>query len=212
MRLALLRGPDLVSAPGRPPRGLSARRGCLGPLQQEPWLFVPPKKTFVLPHGQGIKQVPDLKRDTRTFSSRRIAPAPGYPSEPVGNPLLAGIGPGSWAERSDKPDVTAHGDARIVPLRVAEGFGRRRLPWIRAVLPFSAATSRRPAPSRDLGRPCRTPDPLLRVELAGGARSVLLPNNFVVFQTAAAMSGISMCMPSPPPSLPMSRQRPVPNS
>ena len=36
-----------------------------------------------------IKQVPDFKRDERTFSSRRIAPAPGYPIEPVGNPLLA---------------------------------------------------------------------------------------------------------------------------
>ena len=51
-----------------------------GRYNKSPWLFVPPKKTFVLPHGQGIKQVPDLKRDTRTFSSRRIAPAPGLDS------------------------------------------------------------------------------------------------------------------------------------
>ncbi len=65
-----------------------------GRYNKSPWLFVPPKKTFLLPHGQGIKQVPDFKRDERTFSSRRIAPAPGYPIEPVGNPLLAGIGPG----------------------------------------------------------------------------------------------------------------------
>ena len=61
-----------------------------GRYNKSPWLFVPPKKTFLLPHGQGIKQVPDFKRDERTFSSRRIAPAPGYPIEPVGNPLLAG--------------------------------------------------------------------------------------------------------------------------
>lgn len=34
-----------------------------GAYNKSPWLFVPDKKTFVLPHGQGTKEVPDLKRD-----------------------------------------------------------------------------------------------------------------------------------------------------
>lgn len=46
----------------------------------------------------------------------------GAPLEPIGNPLSAGIGPGAWAERSDKPDLTIKGLPRIVPMRVATDF------------------------------------------------------------------------------------------
>lgn len=164
--------------------GYPLEEDVTGRYNKSPWLFVPPKKTFVLPHGQGIKQVPDLKRDTRTFSSRRIAPAPGYPSEPVGNPLLAGIGPGSWAERSDKPDVTAHGDARIVPLRVAEGFGLAEGAMDPRGLAVVGCDKQVAGTVKDVW--VDRAEHLIRyyeVELAGGTRSVLLPNNFVVFGT-----------------------------
>jgi photosynthetic reaction center H subunit len=46
----------------------------------------------------------------------------GAPLEPIGNPLTAGIGPGAWADRSDKPDLTMKGTPRIVPMRVATDF------------------------------------------------------------------------------------------
>jgi photosynthetic reaction center H subunit len=46
----------------------------------------------------------------------------GAPLEPVGNPLAAGIGPGAWAERADRPDLTIKGAHRIVPMRVATDF------------------------------------------------------------------------------------------
>jgi photosynthetic reaction center H subunit len=36
--------------------------------------------------------------------------------------MTAGVGPGSYAERAKVPDLTAHGDPRIVPLRVAQDF------------------------------------------------------------------------------------------
>ncbi len=91
--------------------------------------------------------MPDFVRDTRPLSARRIAKAPGSPIEPVGNPLLAGVGPGSWAERAERPDMTAHGDARIVPLRVAEGFGIAEGRRIRAALRSSAVTGAMPARS-----------------------------------------------------------------
>ena len=38
------------------------------------------------------------------------------------NPLLAGVGPGAWADRADVPDRTAHGAAKIVPLRADPSF------------------------------------------------------------------------------------------
>lgn len=46
----------------------------------------------------------------------------GSPLEPIGNPLTAGIGPGAWADRADKPDLTIKGTPRIVPMRVATDF------------------------------------------------------------------------------------------
>lgn len=33
-----------------------------------------------------------------------------------------GFGPGAYADRADVPDVTAHGEPKIVPLRAAPGF------------------------------------------------------------------------------------------
>jgi photosynthetic reaction center H subunit len=40
----------------------------------------------------------------------------------VGDPLLAGVGPGAWAARADIPDMH-EGHAKIVPLRVAADHG-----------------------------------------------------------------------------------------
>jgi photosynthetic reaction center H subunit len=44
------------------------------------------------------------------------------PIEPTGNKLLSGLGPAAWAERSDQPDLTLHGAAKIVPMRIAPEF------------------------------------------------------------------------------------------
>ena len=93
-----------------------------GGHSKDPWLFVPPAKTFALPHGQGTVSVPDLKRDERPILAERIASFPGAPLVPTGNPLVDGVGPGSWAERADIADVTAEGRPRIVPMRAAEDF------------------------------------------------------------------------------------------
>jgi photosynthetic reaction center H subunit len=36
--------------------------------------------------------------------------------------MLAGVGPGSYALRADKPDLTHSGEPRIVPMSVAKHF------------------------------------------------------------------------------------------
>ncbi|KPF43462.1 photosynthetic reaction center subunit H [Rhizobium sp. AAP43] len=166
--------------------GYPLEEDVTGRYNKSPWLFVPPKKTFVLPHGQGLKQVPDFQRDERSFASRRIAPAPGYPSEPVGNPLLAGIGPGSWAERADRPDVTAHGDARIVPLRVADGFSVVPSAVDPRGLSVLGCDRQVAGIVKDIW--VDRAEHLVRyyevdLPLADGLRTILLPNNFVVFGT-----------------------------
>ena len=67
---------------------------------------------------------PNGKRDsdTREFALKRTAQFPGAPRRPTGNPLKDGVGPASWAERADEPDITMEGENRIVPLRVATDF------------------------------------------------------------------------------------------
>jgi photosynthetic reaction center H subunit len=78
---------------------------------------VPSPKTYKLAHG-GEVQAPRAETE-REIAARPTAGHPGAPLEPTGNPMLDGVGPASYALRSDTPDLTVHGDPRIVPLRVA---------------------------------------------------------------------------------------------
>ncbi|WP_420333169.1 photosynthetic reaction center subunit H [Roseibium sp.] len=154
-----------------------------GKYSKDPWLFVPDKKTFVLPHGQGVKKVPDLKRDERPLNAKKTAKGPGYPLVPEGNPLLAGVGPGSWAERSDTPDLTAHGDARIVPMRSAEGFDIAEGETNPIGLKVIGCDGKAAGIVKDVW--VDRAEYLIRyyeIEVEGGSASTLLPNNFVVIK------------------------------
>ena len=84
-------------------------------------LFTALPKTFALPAG-GTLTVPNQNRDRRTLAARRTSVTPGSPLVPTGNPLADGVGPAAYAERAKVPDLTAHGDLKIVPLRVATSF------------------------------------------------------------------------------------------
>lgn len=55
----------------------------------------------------------------------KAVPADGYngsPIIPTGNPMVDGVGPAAWAERADKPDLTVHGKAKIVPMSKTPGY------------------------------------------------------------------------------------------
>lgn len=84
-------------------------------------LFAAQPKTFRLAGG-GTYTAPNATRDRRELSAKRTSRAPGSPLQPIGNPMLAGVGPGAYAERSKTPDLTAHGAPVIQPMRVATGF------------------------------------------------------------------------------------------
>ncbi|MCB1519042.1 MAG: photosynthetic reaction center subunit H [Hyphomicrobiaceae bacterium] len=84
-------------------------------------IFIPPPKVFRLPHG-GEVSAPSGKYDDREPHARKVAPWPGAPLEPIGDPMLAGVGPGSFAERQDAPDKMIDGSPRIKPMRAAPGF------------------------------------------------------------------------------------------
>jgi photosynthetic reaction center H subunit len=79
---------------------------------------IPKPKTFKLRTGDTVVK-PDFRRETRALRATPVAGYPGAPLVPTGNPMLDGVGPGSWAERATVPDITYDGRPKIVPLRVA---------------------------------------------------------------------------------------------
>ncbi|MET0445649.1 MAG: photosynthetic reaction center subunit H [Pseudorhodoplanes sp.] len=82
----------------------------------------PSPKIFRLAHGHGTVSAPGPRAEPALNNARPVAPWPGAPLEPTGNPMLDAIGPGAYALRSETPDLTVDGDVKIVPMRVATTF------------------------------------------------------------------------------------------
>jgi photosynthetic reaction center H subunit len=85
-------------------------------------IWIPRPKTFRRSDGREVS-VPNFRADTRPVNATKTEPWPGAPLQPNGDPMLAGVGPGSYAERADETYKTADGHDLIVPLRVASNYG-----------------------------------------------------------------------------------------
>jgi len=83
----------------------------------EGWPPVPEPVAFKTEDGHTYLS-PDLNRPDGQYSGQPTHGWNGAPLEPVGDPLLAGVGPGAWAMRADVPDME-HGQPKIVPMRIA---------------------------------------------------------------------------------------------
>ncbi len=81
---------------------------------------MPDPKTYLLRDGH-TATLPNHKNDRRDVAVAPIARWPGAPVEPTGNPMLDGVGPGSYADREDVPELNIDNVPCIVPLRIAEG-------------------------------------------------------------------------------------------
>ncbi len=93
--------------------------------KQEGWPPVPAPVTFKTMDGH-THLSPDLNRPDGQYQGTPTHGWNGAPLEPVGDPLLAGVGPGAWAMRADVPDADLHGQPKIVPLRVSPDHGVAR--------------------------------------------------------------------------------------
>lgn len=76
----------------------------------------PKPKVFQLAHG-GTQTAPSKEEAAGPIAARPAAPYPGAPLIPTGDPLVDGVGPASYANRSDTPDLTFYGENRVVPMR-----------------------------------------------------------------------------------------------
>ncbi len=86
---------------------------------------IPKPKTFLLQHGETrVVPSPAAKQSLSGAepAAQPIGGWPGAPLQPTGNPMLDCVGPGSYANRADVPDVTVDGFPKIVPMRVATDF------------------------------------------------------------------------------------------
>jgi photosynthetic reaction center H subunit len=84
--------------------------------------FAPLKpKVYKTEHGDML--VPNRQKGEPKVSAELMLGGFGSPWRPTGDPMLAGVGAGAYALRADVPDMMFEGGPKIVPLRVAKGYG-----------------------------------------------------------------------------------------
>ena len=82
---------------------------------------MPTPKVYKLADGTSVLS-PSGKVSPQKLHARPTTRFNGAPLEPTGNPMLDGVGPGAYADRADKPELTTHGQPLLAPLRVARNF------------------------------------------------------------------------------------------
>lgn len=150
-------------------------------VQVQGFPAMPAPKTFRLAHG-GSVTVPSTTPDRRTLNASPVEAWPGAPLRPTGNPMLEGVGPAAYAERSDQPDLTFEGHLRIVPLRVATDHTvESRDPDPRG-MPVLGADGVVGGTVADVWVDRAEPQiRYLEVAIGGGTRTVLLPYGFAKY-------------------------------
>ena len=84
----------------------------------------PPKpKEYLMPHGQGSRWAPHEElSQSEVQGTTATAKWDGSPLAPTGDPMRDAVGPASYANRDDLPDLTIEGKPKVVPMRVASEF------------------------------------------------------------------------------------------
>jgi photosynthetic reaction center H subunit len=86
------------------------------------WFGTPQVKTFRLADGTTMSAPHARDMNPAPLKAETMKGGPGSPIMPTGNPMLDSIGPGSYTNRRDIPDVTWEGHPRIAPMRAASNF------------------------------------------------------------------------------------------
>lgn len=144
---------------------------------------VPEPKIYQLADGKSMT-MPDRSKKEPPLNARSTAASPGSPIEPIGDPMLAAVGPGAYAMRADVPDMDWHGAPLLRPLRVVSEYSVARQDVDPRGLPVMGGDGKPGGVVRDLWLDsCEMVFRYLEVEVAGkGAnaptRRVLLPVPF----------------------------------
>jgi photosynthetic reaction center H subunit len=86
------------------------------------FMGIPKPKVFLLANGEA-RMAPRDETSIPVTNARPVAGWPGAPLHPIGDPMLAAVGPGAYAMRRDVPDAMFGSDApKTVPLRADPSF------------------------------------------------------------------------------------------
>jgi len=86
-------------------------------------LDLPAPKSFLLADGSTVYAPHGRDAVPAALSAEAVGLYPGAPLDPIGNPMLAGVGPGSYANRLDLAERMTTGETVLVPLRRAPELG-----------------------------------------------------------------------------------------
>lgn len=91
-------------------------------VQVQGWPAIPSPKVFRMQHGDDVL-APGDRGDKRPIALAPHEPWFGAAWNPTGDPMRDGVGPASYAERADVPDMTFDEEVpKIVPLRADPSF------------------------------------------------------------------------------------------
>lgn len=83
----------------------------------------PPPKKFLLMNGQGTREAPHAELPPGAIAGTTTRNLwNGSPLTPTGDPMRDGVGPASYANRENVPDLTIEGTPKIVPMRLTNDF------------------------------------------------------------------------------------------
>ncbi len=139
---------------------------------------IPDPKTYKLAHG-GEFSAPNNIKSPQTLAAEPSHRWAGAPLVPTGNPMLDGVGPGAWADRADRPDVTYEGTPKLVPMRTLLDYSVTKGDTDPRGLFVVGADSVAGGKVVDLW--VDVAESLFRyleIELVGSGRHVLVPMNF----------------------------------
>ena len=94
-----------------------------GSIKVQGFPAMPKPKSYRLPHGGSVLKPNPVKQAEPAILAVPTELWPGAPLTPTGNPMRDGVGPAAYATRADLPDLNLEGEAKILPLRAATGFG-----------------------------------------------------------------------------------------
>jgi len=142
------------------------------------WPPIPKDKTYLLRDGRTVV-TPRVEAPEGPLRARPLGPWPGAPLVPEGDPMTAGVGPGSYTQRPDIPDRTVDGLPRLVPLRDAPVLRVAGKDGDPRGLPVHGADGRLAGTVRDLWvDQAEMLFRYLEVEVDASGRRALLPINF----------------------------------
>lgn len=139
---------------------------------------IPAPKTYLLRDGTTFS-APNDKVSSQVLAAEPAHRWAGAPLVPIGNPMLAGVGPGAWADRADHPDHDYHGNNKIQPLRLAADYDVQAGDTDPRGLPVVGADGEVGGTVVEMW--VDVAESLFRyyeLEVAGSGRRVLLPMNF----------------------------------